>query len=203
LLYAGRLSPEKNIHLLIEMMERLANDDRNDFRLIVAGSGPLLDWFEGEACLRVPGRVLSLGYIQDREALISLYVNCDAFVHPNPREPFGIAPLEAMAAGLPLVAPRSGGVLSYADETNSWLTEANGDTFAAAVRSVFSDASIRKDKLARARWTAAQYRWEEVTDRFFALYDELHADFPTSRFAHQLNPKPVSEPITKIAHEKL
>lgn len=203
LLYAGRLSPEKNIPLLIEMMERLANDGRNDFRLVVAGSGPLLDWFESESCRRVPGRVLSLGHVQDREALISLYANCDAFVHPNPREPFGIAPLEAMAAGLPLVAPRAGGVLSYADETNAWLAAAQGNAFAAAVGSIFTDASTRKDKLARARWTAAQYRWEEVTDRFFALYDELHADFPASRFAHQLHPKPVSEPTSKIAHEEL
>ncbi len=203
LLYAGRLSPEKNIPLLIEMMERLANDDRNDFRLVVAGSGPLLDWFESEAHRRVPGLVLSLGHVQDREALISLYANCDAFVHPNPREPFGIAPLEAMAAGLPLVAPQSGGVLSYADQTNAWLAAADGNAFAAAVESIFADASTRKDKLARARWTAAQYRWEEVTDRFFALYDELHADFPASRFAHQLNPKPVSESTPKIAHEKL
>jgi len=55
------------------------------------------------------------------------------------------------------------------------------------VRSIFTDASVRKDKLARARWTAAQYRWPGVTDRFFALYDELHADFPSSRFAYQLD----------------
>lgn len=184
LLYAGRLSPEKNLPLLIELMERLANDN---FRLVVAGSGPLADWLESESHRRVPGKVLLLGHVQDRQSLINLYANCDAFVHPNPREPFGIAPLEAMAAGLPLVAPRSGGVLSYADDTNSWLAEANADAFTSSVRAIFADASTRKDKLARARWTAQQYHWPDVADRFFALYDELHADFPTSRFAYQLD----------------
>ena len=184
LLYAGRLSPEKNVPLLIELMERLADDN---FRLVVAGSGPLADWLESEAHRPAPGKVLLLGHVQDRQSLINLYANCDAFAHPNPREPFGIAPLEAMAAGLPLVAPRSGGVLSYADDTNSWLAEANADAFASAVRNVFADASSRKDKLARARWTARQFHWPEVADRFFALYDELHADFPTSRFASQLD----------------
>jgi alpha-1,6-mannosyltransferase len=193
LLYAGRLSPEKNLPLVIELMERLACDGEHDFRLLVAGSGPLSSWLESEANRRVPGKIWLLGHVQDRQTMINLYANCDAFVHPNPREPFGIAPLEAMAAGLPLVAPRSGGVLSYADETNAWLTHTHGDTFAAAVRSIFADASIRKDKLARARWTAAHYHWPEVTDRFFALYDELHADFPSSRFAYQLNPKQASE----------
>lgn len=187
LLYAGRLSPEKNIPLLLDLMERLAGDGKNDFRLLVAGSGPLADWFENQACRRTPGKVRLLGHVQDRQSLISLYANCDAFVHPNPREPFGIAPLEAMAAGLPLVVPRSGGVLSYADETNAWPAQANAEAFAAAVRSIFADAAVRKDKLARARWTAAQYRWPEVTNRFFALYDDLHADFPSSRFAHRLD----------------
>ncbi len=200
LLYAGRLSPEKNVPLLIEMLERLADEN---FRLVVAGAGPLTDWLESEAHRRTPGKVLSLGHVQDRQALINLYANCDAFVHPNPREPFGIAPLEAMAAGLPLIAPRSGGVLSYADDTNAWLAAANGEAFTEAVKSVFADASVRKDKLARARWTAEQFRWPEVADRFFALYDELHAAFPSSRFAHQLSQKRFPKSPQEVAAEKV
>jgi alpha-1,6-mannosyltransferase len=207
LLYAGRLSQEKNISLLIEMMERLAGDqidDRtDDYRLIVAGAGPLADWFEYEARLRAPGRVYSLGHIRERAALVDLYANCDAFVHPNPREPFGIAPLEAMAAGLPLVAPRSGGVLSYADETNSWLAEANGEAFAAAVLSVFADTAVRKDRLACAFGTTQRYTWESVTAQFFELYDELHADFPATRFARKVNLQQSSKSSKKMAHEKL
>jgi alpha-1,6-mannosyltransferase len=203
LLYAGRLSQEKNISLLIEMMERLAHDRTGDYRLIVAGDGPLADWFEDEARMRAPGRVYSLGHIRNRAALVDLYANCDAFVHPNPREPFGIAPLEAMAAGLPLVAPRSGGVLSYADQTNSWLAEANGEAFAAAVVSVFVDTGVRKDRLARAIWTTQRYTWESVTSQFFELYDELHTDFPATRFARKVNLQQSSKSSKKMAHEKL
>lgn len=187
LLYAGRLSPEKNLPLLIELMERLAQDERHDYRLVVAGAGPLAEWFDGEARRRVPGRVLFLGHVRDRQALINLYANCDLFVHPNPREPFGIAPLEAMAAGLPLVAPRQGGVLAYADDNNAWLAEAEAESFAAAVRAVSSDPALRKDKLARARWIAAQHAWPIVAAQFFKLYDQLHVDFPASRFAYQLD----------------
>ena len=189
LLYAGRLSPEKNLPLLIEMMERLASDERSDYRLVIAGAGPLAGWLTNEARHRVPGRVRMLGHLSDRTALIDLYTNCDVFVHPNPREPFGIAPLEAMAASLPLVAPRSGGVLSYADEANAWLAEATGEAFAAAVRSVFADDSIREWKLDRARAGAQRYCWDSVAAQFFELYDELYADFPTTRFAHKLNLK--------------
>lgn len=174
LAYAGRLSPEKNIPLLIEMMEKLATDRNSDYRLLIAGSGPLAAWLEEEARKRAPGRIYALGHISDRASLIDLYANCDVFIHPNPREPFGIAPLEAMAAGLPLVAPGSGGVLSYADETNAWLAEPNGESFAGAVRSIFNNQAICRDKLARARWTAERHSWNSVTAQFFELYDHLY-----------------------------
>jgi alpha-1,6-mannosyltransferase len=190
LLYAGRLSREKNVPLLIEMIERLADG----FILIVAGDGPLAGWLENEAKVRAPGRVRLLGHIGDRAKLLCLYADCDAFIHPNPREPFGIAPLEAMAAGLPLVAPNAGGVLSYADETNAWLAEPNGESFAAAAREIFNDPAARKDRLARARWTAQQYQWRFVTDSFFQLYDELIEQFPSSRFARRNN-HPAAFPV--------
>jgi alpha-1,6-mannosyltransferase len=190
LLYVGRLSPEKNVPLFIEMIGRLADD----FRLVVAGDGPLAGWLEKEAKIRAPGRIHLLGHIGDRAKLLELYADCDAFVHPNPREPFGIAPLEAMAAGLPLVAPNAGGVLSYANVTNAWLAEPNGESFAAAARAVFNDPAARKDRLARARWTARQYQWRVVADSFFQLYDELIEQFPSSRFARRSNP-PAAFPV--------
>src|SRR5215470_19665873 len=173
LLYVGRLSPEKNLPLLIEMIGRL----EGDFRLVVAGDGPLAGWLENEAKACAPGRVRLLGHIGDRAKLLELFADCDAFIHPNPREPFGIAPLEAMAAGLPLVAPNAGGILSYADETNAWLAEPNGESFAA-----------------RARWTARQYQWRIVTDSFFQLYDELIDQFPSSRFARRRD-RPAAFPV--------
>jgi len=101
----------KNLPLLIDMMECLLASTRShpsgarDYRLLVAGSGPLASWLESESARRVPGRIHFLGQVTNREALATLPANSDTFVHPNPREPFGIAPLEAMASGLPLTAP--------------------------------------------------------------------------------------------------
>src|ERR1700680_4845610 len=95
----------------------------------------------------------------DRERLADIFANCDALIHPNPREPFGIAPLEAMASGLPVVAPISGGVLSYANEHNSWLAEASGESFAKSVRQIFHDESGRQSKISRAIDTAGEFSW--------------------------------------------
>lgn len=171
LLYAGRLAREKNLPLLIEVMERLPAN----YRLRIAGAGDGKDELAAAAEARVPGRVSFLGQIADRGQLAELYANADTFVHPNPREPFGIAPLEAMAAGLPLVAPNSGGLLVYANSGNAWLQAAEAGAFADAIRSVQADPGAREAKVRAARETAAGYSWESATDYFLSLYEELHA----------------------------
>jgi alpha-1,6-mannosyltransferase len=172
LLYAGRLSPEKNIMLLLDMMGRL---DSHHFRLCIAGSGPLAGEIATECSRRNITGVTCLGHITDRGALADLYANADIFVHPNPREPFGIAPLEAMASGLAVIAPASGGVTSYANETNAWLLHPDADCFASAAMSIRANPAARERTAREARCTAEQHRWEQVTARLLDLYREIAA----------------------------
>ncbi|MBX5495634.1 MAG: glycosyltransferase [Bryobacteraceae bacterium] len=174
LLYAGRLVPEKNLGLLLETMVHLTAASRRDYRLLIAGDGILREQLREEAERRVPGKVRMLGHVGDREALANLYANSDIFVHPNPKEPFGIAPLEAMASGLPLVAPASGGVTVYANETNAWLAAPDAVSFAGAIERALSDPT-RQQRILNARRTAERYRWENVTAQFLQLYRDLHA----------------------------
>lgn len=190
LLYAGRLSPEKNISLLTKMMRILNSDPTYDFRLLIAGAGPSLERLKGDAAKLRPGTVKVLGHINDKEKLADLFANCDAFIHPNPREPFGITPLEAMASGLPVVAPNAGGVLSYANSDNAWLTEPTAEDFAASVRDVFSNETVRGSKIAAALETAQKYTWGYSTDAVFALYDKMFAEFTGQRDAYDYKESP-------------
>jgi len=181
LLYAGRLSPEKNIGLLPRMMEQLGGDKDRNYHLVIAGSGPATDSLAAECGKLAPGKFTILGQINDRERLADLFANSDAFVHPNPREPFGITPLEAMASGLPVVAPNAGGILSYASSENAWLSAPDSESFAASVREVFSDDEERSKRIGAALTTSAKYTWEASTDAMFALYDRMCADFSNNR----------------------
>ncbi len=180
LLYAGRISPEKNIGLLVDMMEILAADPSEDHRLLVAGAGPRAEWLRAEADKRARGKVVLLGHL-DKETLAGYYANADVFVHPNPREPFGIAPLEAMASGVPTLAPNAGGILSYATNENAWLVEPTGENFAAAVREIVADENKRKGKVARALATARANTREASTDNLIAAYDRMYEDFNQRR----------------------
>jgi alpha-1,6-mannosyltransferase len=194
LLYVGRLSPEKNIDVLVDMMEVLAADPSVEYHLVFAGHGPRADWLKEVASQKTPGRIHLLGHIGNRQELADLYANCDVLVHPNPREPFGIAPLEAMASGLPVVAPRSGGLLSYADAGNSWLVKPEGRDFAAGVREVFANEGLKRVKIERAVRTAANFDWPQIAAVFFDLYDDLHRRF------RKLYNVPAEERATPEAH---
>ena len=185
LLYAGRLSPEKNLALLVDMMEQLLNPAKfkssgrrvatsPDCRLLIAGSGPLEAWLR-EQSERLGGRLRLLGHLSSRTELARLLASVDVFVHPNPREPFGIGPLEAMASGTPLVAPDAGGVLEYADPNCVWLAKPGGEAFAATVLEVLSNPLGVRAKVESARLVAERYNWRKVTDQFFDTYEALHA----------------------------
>ncbi|HEX8736388.1 MAG TPA: glycosyltransferase [Pyrinomonadaceae bacterium] len=176
LLYAGRISPEKNIGLLVEMMKILSKDTEKDFRLLVAGAGPEAGWLEKETDKNFSGKIIQLGHL-DKETLANYYANCDVFVHPNPREPFGIAPLEAMASGVATLAPNSGGILSYATGENAWLVEPTGENFAQAVYEIIENPERRERKVKNAVKTALENTREKSTDNLFATYDRMYEDF--------------------------
>lgn len=171
LFYAGRLSPEKHLELLVETLTELTRDRDADYRLLVAGDGPRAAWLREQTRGPLRRRIVLCGNL-DRVTLAGCYASCDVFVHVNPREPFGIGPLEAMASGAPVVVPAAGGVLEYATATNAFLAEPNAAAFAAAVRRAVLDG---RGIQAAAQTTVRAFDWPRATQRYFALYDELHA----------------------------
>jgi alpha-1,6-mannosyltransferase len=173
LLYAGRLVPEKNLALLFDSFTRLAQKNNCAYRLLVVGDGVERESWQRKCESTIPGHVLFMGHVRSEEVLADIYANADVFVHPNPREPFGIAPLEAMASGLPLVAPNTGGITSYANCENAWTVSADVDSFVAAIREIVANPQMAASKVENALITAQQYRWDRVAASFLALYQDL------------------------------
>ena len=168
LFYAGRLSPEKNIGLLVDTMRELAGDRSADYRLIVAGEGPAAGSLSGCA-----DRIWLCGNLA-KDALADFLATCDVFVHPNPREPFGIGPLEAMASGVPVVVPNAGGVLEYASHDNAWLAAPDAASFAGAIRSAVHGNPAR---IAAATEKVLRFQWRDATRRYFDAYDDIYRRF--------------------------
>jgi glycosyltransferase involved in cell wall biosynthesis len=176
ILYAGRISPEKNVGLLADFMELLARESDKDYRLIIAGAGPKAEWLRQQSERRMPNKIIQLGHL-DKETLANYYANADVFIHPNPKEPFGIAPLEAMASGIPTVVPNSGGLLFYATEENTWLVEPTAENFAASVKEITNNPELRARKIKKAFEAVQNNTRIKSTDFLIETYEKLYEDF--------------------------
>jgi alpha-1,6-mannosyltransferase len=181
IVYSGRIVPEKNLLLLFHVFARLVRDGKRDCRLLIVGDGIERPKWEAFCATHFPGRASFMGHVQNPETLASILANADAFVHPNHREPFGIAPLEAMASGLPVVVPNRGGVTAYANVENAWTAAPDPDSFLAAIESLLSNEAETTRRAQNAMCTAAGFSWTKIAASFLDLYSELHRAFPANR----------------------
>lgn len=115
---AGRLVPMKGIVYLIRALVDLR--DLPGITLEIAGAGPELHTLEREVCsLGLSHQVKFLGWRTDVSALLARW---DVYVQPSLGEPFGIAALEAMASGLPVVGTSAGGLSELVEHSKTgWL----------------------------------------------------------------------------------
>lgn len=173
LIYAGRLVPEKNLPLLLQTM-RLLRAQHPEAVLLIAGDGMERAAMERDAA-DLEDSVVFLGHIGGREELAEILAGCELFVHPNPKEPFGIAPLEAMASGLVLVAPNCGGVTEYANESNAMLAAPEADAFAQAVQMILRSPELLAEKSQTAQQTAEVFGVERMAEAFLELYETIDA----------------------------
>jgi glycosyltransferase involved in cell wall biosynthesis len=80
-----------------------------------------------------------------------------------------------MSAGLALVAPNSGGVVSYANARNAWLVDPTAEAFAGAVREIRQSPERTARRTAQAAATGREFRWAGIAGRYLRLYREIHA----------------------------
>ncbi|CAN5230168.1 glycosyltransferase family 1 protein [soil metagenome] len=160
LVFAGRPAREKNVDVMLETVARLGDG----YHLLLIGAG---------ATARPQGNATFLGYQKDPREVARLLASCDAFLHANPNEPFGLVALEAMACGLPMVATSSGGVSEIVDESVGRLApRATAHSLAQAVEALFEGDLQALGAAARAR-VEALYGWDAVFTSLTGLYERL------------------------------
>lgn len=148
LLYAGRVSKEKNLDILGKAFMKLA-EERQDCQLVIAGDGPYRPELQ-EMLKEYP--VTFLGYIDHRD-LSKYYASSDAFVFPSTTDTFGNVIIEALASGLPVIVSDMGGPKENMDhETTGLITKSlDIDDLFAAMKRMVEDDSLRQSMAAAAR----------------------------------------------------
>ena len=161
--YVGRLAREKQLHLLSHLR------GLPGVRLVVVGEGPA----RAELQRALP-EVTFLGF-QTGAALSQSIASLDVFVHTGVDETFCQSIQEALASGVPVVAPASGGPLDLVHHgDNGWLyPAAKPELLRGAVETLVLDPSLRRSMAARARPSVEQRTWETLGDELLGHYERL------------------------------
>jgi glycosyltransferase involved in cell wall biosynthesis len=164
LLYVGRLSPEKRVHWLQPIMTALP-----EVHLAIIGDGPQRPALER---IFAGTRAVFAGYLRGDD-LACAYAAADIFVFPAANETLGNVVLEAMASGLPVVAPHSGGLLDHVTHGKTGLLFPPDETegLASAVKQLVSNPAWARALGEAGRAHVEGQSWEAVFDNLLADYE--------------------------------
>lgn len=174
LLYVGRVSKEKNIHLLGRAFEKLSRI-RSDIRLIIVGDGPFRHAMQ-RAMQGLP--CYFTGYVRG-EKLSEFYASADLFIFPSTTDTFGNVVLEAQASGLPVIVTDSGGPCENIINGQTGLVIPSDDPEALydAMKSLIDDPDRMQSMGAAARQYMEDRSFEAAFQQTWKMYyeDTLHA----------------------------
>jgi glycosyltransferase involved in cell wall biosynthesis len=165
LLYVGRLSHEKDIGRLRAVLDGVAG-----VRLALVGDGPARRDLEEEFA-GTPA--VFMGVLQGDE-LATAFASADAFVFPSTTETLGMAMIEALASGLPVLAARTGatGEVVTDGETGLLYDPTSEASLIAAVEKLVSDDGLRGRLGENARAAAERRDWRSSTRTLRGYYEQ-------------------------------
>lgn len=170
LLYVGDDEPRKNLGLLLEAHRLLRARAKQDPAaaapppLVLAGTARPLGVDEAGAGIRIVDR-------PDPETFAKLLADAVALVLPSLHEGFGLTALEAMAAGVPVIAARSPGVTETCGDAALYASPYDAGDLAQAIARVAGDAALRRDLTERGRRHAAEFSWARAARAHVRAYN--------------------------------
>jgi len=176
----GQIEPRKNLPRLVHAFDAIAEANRA-VRLVIAGPD---GWGRGELdaamqTARYGDRVHWLGYVSDADRR-SLLAGARVFAYPSLYEGYGHPPLEAMAAGTPVVAADSGAIPEILGDAAILVDPLDVAALADALHALVSEDTLRATLVERGRARAAAFGWDAAVDAFVGLYEQV-ADAGSSR----------------------
>jgi alpha-1,6-mannosyltransferase len=163
LVHCGRLSPEKKPDRSLTTLATLRAQGL-PVRMIMAGDGPLRQRLERRAAHE--GLPVDFpGFVSDRRALAELLASADVVIAPGPAETFGLAALEALACGTPVVVSAESALPEVIGEAGAAVA---GEDLASGVLEVLARPEAARRKAARER--AELFGWPTAVHAFLTVH---------------------------------
>jgi alpha-1,6-mannosyltransferase len=173
--FVGRFAREKQLALLLAAWPAIRA--RTGAQLLLVGDGPLrrplLDSIRGQQWAR---SVRWFPFTADRRHLASLLASADLFVSPGTAETFGLAALEALASGTPVLSADAGGVAEQVNASGGGALFRADDASALATAAVELLRTDTAPLRIRARsYAVREHDWDVVFERIMTLYRTVRA----------------------------
>lgn len=170
-MYAGRVAREKHLHALLAAWTRITR--RTGASLVIVGDGPLKQEF---AVRFAHPSIQWLPFEPNRRRLAELLAAADLAIAPGPIETFGLAALEAMACGTPVLAPDRGGGAELVTRSGGGALFPVGDATALSDQAEHLLGTAGPELGRRGRqYAEAAHGWRVVFDAVFRVYDDVLA----------------------------
>lgn len=186
----SRLVPKNGLDLLIKSLTFLNKQGQDEYKLILVGDGPLEENLKLQVkSLGLDDKVIFTGSIENQDLPRYLKVS-DVFVRPSRSEGLGSAFLEAMAAGVPVIGTKVGGISDFLEDPSTCSIpsvhsassgQATGlfcsgepEDIAFKIRMLLEDDKLREEIAQNARTLVTEkYDWNTIANKFRRLYERL------------------------------
>lgn len=169
LLYVGRIAPEKELDVLMDAV-KILNKRNLKFKLLVIGDGPSKQELKNQNI----ENIVFVGY-KTGEELRKYYASADIFTFPSSSETYGNVILEAMASGLPVVAPFAGGVQENLIDMENGMAFDIGDSeeMAGKIEVLLGDEKLTEKLSKNARNHTLSRNWNEIYSSLFNRFNQV------------------------------
>jgi len=176
ILYLGTVEPRKNVEGIIGAYNqlRIKNYELRDYKLIIAGSrgwrsnNIYKKWEQSE----FKNDIRFLDYVAGEDK-VYLYNLASAFVYPSFYEGFGFPPLEAMAAGCPVIASFASSLPEVVGDAGLMVDPYNINDMARAMAEILTDKGLRNRLIARGLEQVKKFNWRNTADEYLKILNNL------------------------------
>lgn len=169
--YVGRFAREKDLHILVDAWNIVERE--TDASLLLIGDGPLRKWLQARARSK---RIHWLPFEKDRNRVADIVAALDFYIAPGPVETFGLAAVEALATGIPVLSCDQGAVSEHVTRSGAGELFVTGSAGSLAEQVI---GMFRRDLPAlgaRAReYAEREHSWTGTFERLFSVYRDIRA----------------------------